>query len=324
MAPSQVSGLKMKSLLFAVVLGLLAVVHSTPVNTETQDDFYKEARMEEFLVQDHHRTSVTTQAPKRTSTQQPSTESKESDTVEGSAAGEDDVLSAVFPQAWSKQLTITTLSMHSNDQSSTSQVLRRHTDHSSVSNVAHSSTDYMDSGSDDMDSGSGSGSGGDGKEEEKFAKKYAKSLNTEMRTSTSMAAHIRPSTPQMKVNEDSRLSPEKVIITETVQQQQVEENVQSSLPQNSTGQSPSGWIIIVGFIVGVAVLVMLCVAIATRDKWNGPKQAAQLETTTSSSNQQREQEMETFLLKEKPRENGKAAEYTVIPLDELPEKCSAQ
>lgn len=27
-----------------------------------------------------------------------------------------------------------------------------------------------------------------------------------------------------------------------------------------------GWIIIVGFIVGVAALVMLCVAIATRDK----------------------------------------------------------
>ncbi|XP_070818360.1 uncharacterized protein cd44a [Chaetodon trifascialis] len=134
-----------------------------------------------------------------------------------------------------------------------------------------------------------------------------------------------PNTPQIpEENEDSGSAAEKFFITENVQLQQMKENVKPSLPQNSTAQSAQGWIIIVGFIVGVAALVMLCVAIATRDKWNGPKQAAQLETTTGSSNQQREQEMETFLLKEKPMENGKAAEYTVIPLDELPEKCSTQ
>lgn len=40
-------------------------------------------------------------------------------------------------------------------------------------------------------------------------------------------------------------------------------------------------------------------------------------------NQQRAVEMETFLQKEQPRENGRVTEYTVIPLDELPEKYSS-
>ncbi|XP_040893368.1 serine-rich adhesin for platelets-like isoform X1 [Toxotes jaculatrix] len=103
-----------------------------------------------------------------------------------------------------------------------------------------------------------------------------------------------------------------------------EESVNPASPQNKAHSTAApGWIIILGFIVGVAALVMLCVAIATREKWNGPKQASQPETRTGSSNQQRELEMETFLHKDKPIENGKAAEYTVIPLDELPENYSS-
>ncbi|XP_074522236.1 uncharacterized protein cd44a [Halichoeres trimaculatus] len=87
------------------------------------------------------------------------------------------------------------------------------------------------------------------------------------------------------------------------------------------GHTTPGWIIIVAFIVGLAALIMICVAIATRDKWNRPNQAPPLEnnTNTNSTNQQKEQEMETFL----PKENGKSSEYTVIPLDELPEKYSS-
>nr|XP_057945687.1 uncharacterized protein LOC131139802 [Doryrhamphus excisus] len=91
-------------------------------------------------------------------------------------------------------------------------------------------------------------------------------------------------------------------------------------PQEHKGHVTPDWIIIVGFIVGVAALVMLCAAIATRDKWNGPNQASQ--TQTGSTKQQKEAETETFLQKDGPRENGKAEEYTVIPLDELPEKYS--
>ncbi|XP_074478858.1 uncharacterized protein LOC141760126 isoform X2 [Sebastes fasciatus] len=92
--------------------------------------------------------------------------------------------------------------------------------------------------------------------------------------------------------------------------------------QNKEHKTPS-WIIIVGFVVGIAALVMLFVAIATRDKWNGPSKASQQETKTNDSNQQRGLEMETFLHKDNPKENGKASEYTVIPLDELPEKYSS-
>ncbi|KAG7482161.1 hypothetical protein JOB18_014554 [Solea senegalensis] len=99
--------------------------------------------------------------------------------------------------------------------------------------------------------------------------------------------------------------------------QKVKEHVTIASPRHG-GSTPS-WIIILGFIVGVAALVLLCVAIATRDKWNGPNQVSQPENKSDFLNQQRELEMETFLHKEEPRENGKAAEYTVIPLDELPE-----
>ncbi|XP_023261053.1 mucin-5AC-like [Seriola lalandi dorsalis] len=100
------------------------------------------------------------------------------------------------------------------------------------------------------------------------------------------------------------------------------ENQDTASPQNKGHVTPD-WIIIVGFLVGVAALTMVCVAIATREKWNGPKQVSQPQTQTVSSNQKRELEMETFLHKEEPRENGKAAEYTVIPLDELPESYSS-
>ncbi|XP_071345475.1 uncharacterized protein [Trachinotus anak] len=100
------------------------------------------------------------------------------------------------------------------------------------------------------------------------------------------------------------------------------EGANTPSPQHK-GHNTPGWIIIVAFIAGVAALVMVCVAIATREKWNGPNQVSQPEKKTGSSNQQRELEMETFLHKEEPRENGKAAEYTVIPLDELPENYSS-
>ncbi|KAF3686723.1 hypothetical protein EXN66_Car002395 [Channa argus] len=87
----------------------------------------------------------------------------------------------------------------------------------------------------------------------------------------------------------------------------------------SLGNSTPRWIIILAFLVGVAVLVIVGVAIATREKWIGPNQVYQLETQTNSSNQQRE----AFLNKDKPKENGKAAEYTIIPLDELPQSYTS-
>ncbi|TMS13354.1 hypothetical protein E3U43_018429 [Larimichthys crocea] len=71
MAPS-VSGMKMRNLLFGVILGLLAVVHSTPVNTVTQnpseaeDDFFREAMTDGFLIDQSLPTLLTTESlPKK-------------------------------------------------------------------------------------------------------------------------------------------------------------------------------------------------------------------------------------------------------------------
>ncbi|XP_041790075.1 uncharacterized protein LOC121604577 [Chelmon rostratus] len=322
MAPSHISATKMRNLLFVVALGLLAVVHSTPVNNVNQDDIYREAETDGYLVDNHLKTSVTTQSPKRILTsqasQQPSSESEKSETIEGSGAGDnDESMTSVFHQHGGKHLTTTTLSakLLSHAQSSTSKVLRRHTDDSSVPDVIVSIFDSLESGF---------GSGDKGIYNEEI--QYDVSVNTKMGTSTSTTAHIRHNTPQSFEENEGSGSDSFIeeVITRTVQEPQVKENVMLASPQNNTAHSTPGWIIIVGFIVGVAALVMLCVAIATRDKWNGPKHVSQLETKTNPSNQQMELEMETFLHKDKPKENGKAAEYTVIPLDELPEKCSAQ
>ncbi|XP_057694918.1 uncharacterized protein LOC130917480 isoform X2 [Corythoichthys intestinalis] len=101
----------------------------------------------------------------------------------------------------------------------------------------------------------------------------------------------------------------------------VQETDSAPTEEQHKGHVTPDWIIILGFVVGVAALVMLCAAIATRDKWNGPRQALSLQTKVEYPQQQKD-ENEVFLEKDAPKENGKAVEYTVIPLDELPEKYS--
>lgn len=54
-------------------------------------------------------------------------------------------------------------------------------------------------------------------------------------------------------------------------------------------------------------------------RWNGPNQANLTVASNNLSNQKREREMETFLPNEKPKENGHSGEYTVIPLEDVPE-----
>lgn len=63
----------------------------------------------------------------------------------------------------------------------------------------------------------------------------------------------------------------------------------------------------------------------TLHRWNAPSKAFRTdsESKIKSINQHRDVEMETFLHKDQPRENGRVTEYTVIPLDELPEKYSS-
>ncbi|KAM4593584.1 uncharacterized protein cd44a [Odontesthes bonariensis] len=104
--------------------------------------------------------------------------------------------------------------------------------------------------------------------------------------------------------------------TETTATKQVQDSRVGKLEES--GHSTPDWIIILGFIVGLVALIMLCAAVATRDKWNGTNKAPRDETKTNSSNQMRELEMQSILHKEQPRENGKDAEYTVLSVEDLP------
>lgn len=54
-------------------------------------------------------------------------------------------------------------------------------------------------------------------------------------------------------------------------------------------------------------------------RWNKDSSSGSVEKS-NLLNQEREQEMQTFLHKNKPKENGQIGEYTVIPLNDIPEK----
>ncbi|XP_065808732.1 mucin-17-like [Labrus bergylta] len=323
----------MRNLSFGVILGLLAFVHSTPLTTVTQisakDEVVNEALTDGFLID---LPSLTTASPKRNTTvpvSQPSSSVPTESDFEGSALGES---SDLFHQHEGEHPATTTQSV-SHPPSSTSTVFLRAVDHSSsdlsitqstqasfksssVPNEAqpsytpdHKSTSQTTRHAvrifDPLTSDLGSG---DGEMPEQYTTTTS-SMNsntngvTDAASSTIMATPIGPKRPRMFLPND-----ELVVVNKEPQ-------------TGPSGHKTPGWMIITGFIVGVAALVVICVAIATRDKWNAPSKASQLETQTNSTNQQREQEqeMETFL----PKENGKAAEYTVIPLDELPENNSS-
>ncbi|XP_050931256.1 uncharacterized protein LOC108887798 isoform X3 [Lates calcarifer] len=337
--------MKMRNLLVGIILGLLAVVHTTPIGTVTQiptkgeEDFLEEAGREGFLV-------LTTESPTRKTTIHVSQQM--SFDAEGS---EDHFATTTQTVSHAQSSSPTVLSRDTDDfssDSSTSQNAQAGFTSSSVPDEAQSSitSDYiLVSPTTDPESGN--------RENEESGE-----------VTTTMADLTSQNTLQMSIEPEGSGSglPEETIVSSTIDlirqnthqmlAKAIGSGTESSIeslastaspseeenpdkiaanqrvqlnelaPMQNSAHSTPGWIIIVGFIVGVAALVMVCVAIATRDKWNGPNQVSQSETKTDSSNQQRELEMETFLQKDKPRENGKAAEYTVIPLDELPEDYS--
>lgn len=94
----------------------------------------------------------------------------------------------------------------------------------------------------------------------------------------------------------------------------------------------SGWLIVVGVIVAVAAIILVCAAVATRKRWCGKRQTLMITSKSSSEGngaaasvassraQEREQEMVTLMNKEKIQENGNTEEFTVITLEESPEK----
>ncbi|KAI4872100.1 hypothetical protein NFI96_030972 [Prochilodus magdalenae] len=103
-------------------------------------------------------------------------------------------------------------------------------------------------------------------------------------------------------------------------------------PNDKSNDGSSDWLIIVGVIVAVAVILLVCAAVATRKRWCGKRQTLMITSksssegngaaasATSSRAQEREQEMVTLMHKEKIQENGNTEEFTVITLEESPEK----
>ncbi|XP_029290540.1 CD44 antigen [Cottoperca gobio] len=103
-------------------------------------------------------------------------------------------------------------------------------------------------------------------------------------------------------------------------------------PNQKESGGSLNWLVILGVIVAVAAILLVCVAIAKRKSWCGTKQTLIITSkdggegngaaasASSSHAQEREQEMVTLMNKEKIQENGNTEEFTVIKLEESPEK----
>ncbi|KAM9352403.1 CD44 antigen-like [Symphorus nematophorus] len=98
------------------------------------------------------------------------------------------------------------------------------------------------------------------------------------------------------------------------------------------GKVSTNWLVIIGVIVAVAAILLVCAAVSKRNSWCGKQQTLMItpkETSggngaaasaSSSHTHEREQEMVTLMNKEKIQENGNTEEFTVITLEESPDK----
>ncbi|KAJ0069329.1 hypothetical protein NL108_004161 [Boleophthalmus pectinirostris] len=95
--------------------------------------------------------------------------------------------------------------------------------------------------------------------------------------------------------------------------------------------STSNWLVILCVIVAVAAILLVCAVVAKRNTLCGKKQTLMITkeggegngtamSASSSHAQEREQEMVTLMNKEKIQENGNTEEFTVITLEESPDK----
>ncbi|KAK9516894.1 hypothetical protein VZT92_024802 [Zoarces viviparus] len=92
------------------------------------------------------------------------------------------------------------------------------------------------------------------------------------------------------------------------------------------------WLVIIVVIVAVAAILLVCAIVAKRKSWCGKQQTLMITSkdggegngaaasASSSHAQEREQEMVTLMNKEKIQENGNTEEFTVITLEESPDK----
>ncbi|XP_066557151.1 CD44 antigen isoform X3 [Amia ocellicauda] len=107
-------------------------------------------------------------------------------------------------------------------------------------------------------------------------------------------------------------------------------NVTPSSPTGKTVHGVPDWLIILAVVVAVAVIFLVCVAVATRHRWCGKKQKLVITSKASgrdgngmvtATHSDKEQEMVQLMNKEKIQDNvGNGEEFTVITLEESPEK----
>ncbi|GAA6082985.1 CD44 antigen isoform X1 [Tachysurus ichikawai] len=96
--------------------------------------------------------------------------------------------------------------------------------------------------------------------------------------------------------------------------------------------STGNWLIILLVVVAITAIILVCVLVLTRNRWCGKRKTLMITSKSSSEGngtaasvaspqaQEREQEMVTLMNKEKIQENGNTEEFTVITLEESPEK----
>ncbi|XP_034444434.1 CD44 antigen isoform X1 [Hippoglossus hippoglossus] len=103
-------------------------------------------------------------------------------------------------------------------------------------------------------------------------------------------------------------------------------------PKSDPKESRSSldWLVIIGVIVAVAAILLVCAVVAKRNSLCSKRQTLMITSkdggegngaaALASSSQEREQEMVTLMNKEKIQENGNTEEFTVITLEESPDK----
>ncbi|KAM8891355.1 uncharacterized protein cd44b [Spinachia spinachia] len=103
-------------------------------------------------------------------------------------------------------------------------------------------------------------------------------------------------------------------------------------PDEAEGESSSNWLVIIVVLVAVAAILLVCAVVAKRRSLCGKTQTLIITSkdggegngaaasASSSHAQEREQEMVTLMNKETTQENGKTEEFTVITLEESPDK----
>ncbi|KAL1007652.1 hypothetical protein UPYG_G00089560 [Umbra pygmaea] len=106
-------------------------------------------------------------------------------------------------------------------------------------------------------------------------------------------------------------------ITTTVPQETIDVKATPSAQRNAF---TAGWWIIPVFVISLGVFVSVCIVIATsKSSWNKPSPNSKKDEAARARCGD-EQENKSFLGHGKPKENGQVGHYTIIPLEEVPEK----